>query len=200
MKCQKCSKPAMVHLTEVIKDSVGTKRAVEIHLCLGHAAEAGLVAPGTELLPPPSQMVLGNPFKKSDVPAGSEGADTGLPTALVPVSPTSGELAVVRRKEQAGDPGACPLCGMTWNDFKAAGLMGCAHDYQMFEGRLAALLKRAQEGAAEHVGKVPRKKKTKETDRQVASLRLRRELQKAIDAENYEQAARVRDQLRTLGN
>jgi protein arginine kinase activator len=50
------------------------------------------------------------------------------------------------------------------------------------------------------VGKVPRKKKTQETDRQVTTLRLRRELQKAIDAENYEAAARLRDQLKGLEN
>ena len=51
MKCQKCSKPAMIHLTEIITDSAGHKRAVEIHLCLGHAQEAGLVAQGPRLGP-----------------------------------------------------------------------------------------------------------------------------------------------------
>jgi len=192
MKCQKCSKPAVVHLTEVVSDSGGVKRAVEIHLCLGHAAEAGLMAPGTEMLAPP--LSFGKPSKKSD-PAKSESG-----SAIVPSSPASGGLTVVRSKESSGDPSACPVCGLTWTSFKTTGLMGCPHDYDLFDGKLAPLLKRAQEGATDHVGKVPRKKKTVETDRQVTSLRLRRELQKALDAENYEQAARLRDQLRTLEN
>jgi protein arginine kinase activator len=198
MKCQKCSKPAEVHLTEVVNDKGGAKRAVEIHLCLGHASEAGLVAPGTELLPPTPHMTF-IPHKKAD-PAKNAGAaaDTGLPTAIVPAAPSSGGLTVARSKEQ--DPTACPICGLTWTSFKSAGLMGCPHDYELFEGKLAPLLKRAQEGATDHVGKVPRKKKTQETERQVTSMRLRRELQKAIDAENYEQAARLRDQLKTLEN
>jgi protein arginine kinase activator len=199
MKCQKCSKPAVVHLTEVVNDAGGVKRAVEIHLCLGHAAEAGLIAPGAEFLTPPPQMSFGNPQKKSDKGSGA-GADTGLPTAIVPTSPSSGGLTVTRSKEQSSDPSSCPICGLTWTSFKSAGLMGCPHDYEVFEGKLVPLLKRAQEGSTDHVGKVPRKKKTQETDRQVTTMRLRRELQKAIDAENYEQAARLRDQLRTLEN
>ena len=199
MKCQKCSKSAVVHLTEVISDSNNTKRAVEIHLCLSHASEAGLVMPGAEVL---QQMLPGNPgSKKTDSTSSATSTDTGLPTggAIVPASPPTGGLTVVRDKSQLpNDPAMCPVCGLTWNHFKQTGLMGCAHDYQMYESKLLPLLKRAQEGAGEHVGKVPRKKQSQETDRQVTSLRLRRELQKAIDAENYEQAARLRDQLRTL--
>ena len=191
MKCQKCSKPALVHLTEVVSDSAGAKRAVEIHLCLGHAMEAGLVAPGSEMLP---QLASGS--KKPDAGKGQAGTDSDLPTAIVPSLPEPSGLAVVR--ESSGVV-TCPVCGLTWNDFKQSGLMGCPHDYEMFDSRLLPLLKRAQEGAGEHMGKVPTRKKTEETDRQVTQLRLRRELQKAIDAENYEQAARLRDQLRTLG-
>ena len=67
-----------------------------------------------------------------------------------------------------------------------------------FAGKLLSLLKRAQEGASEHVGKVPARKKTADADRQVTTLRLRRELQKAVDAENYEAAAQLRDKLRIL--
>ena len=92
----------------------------------------------------------------------------------------------------------CPVCGLTWGKFRQTGLMGCPHDYEFFEGKLSPLLKRAQEGAAEHVGKVPPGKKTAETERQAALLRLRRELQKAIDVENYEEAAKLRDRLRML--
>jgi protein arginine kinase activator len=196
MKCQKCSKPAVIHLTEIVSDSAGAKRAVEIHLCLGHAEEAGLVVPGSEVLP---QGLAGlGTSKKNDPMKPAAGADTGLPTAIVPATSSSGGLTVRREKGEAGDPAACPVCGMNWTTFKQQGLMGCSHDYELYEAKLLPLLKRAQEGASQHVGKVPHARKTEAGDRQMTTLRLRRELQKAIDAENYEQAASLRDELRKL--
>jgi protein arginine kinase activator len=189
MKCQKCSKSAVVHLTEIIHDSTGSKRAVEIHLCLNHAADAGLVAPGADILP---HLLANNPDAKSQ-PA----PDTGLPTAIVP-APASPPLALRSKEAAPADPAACPLCGLSWANFKTAGLMGCPHDYQLFEPKLLPLLKRAQEGATEHVGKIPARKKSPDTDRHSTSLRLRRELQKALDNENYEQAATLRDQLKKI--
>ncbi|MGN6368464.1 MAG: UvrB/UvrC motif-containing protein [Phycisphaerae bacterium] len=198
MKCQKCSKPAVIHLTEIVSDSAGAKRAVEIHLCLGHAEEMGLVVPGSEVLPLAGGLGTGG-AKKNDPVKPAAGADTGLPTAIVPApTSSSGHLAVRREKGEAGDPAACPICGMNWTTFKQSGLMGCSHDYELYETKLLPLLKRAQEGAIQHVGKVPHARKTEAGDRQMTTLRLRRELQKAIDAENYEQAASLRDQLRKL--
>jgi protein arginine kinase activator len=189
MKCQKCAKQAVVHLTEIVSPSqaaqigsgvaeLGGKHAVEIHLCLMHAVEAGLLTP------------VNNPSAPPQTPA-----EQASSSAIMPASSEPAELAVARTPV---DPLTCPICGSTWAQFKQGGLMGCAHDYEQFAGKLVPLLKRAQEGATEHVGKVPAGRKTQEADRQVATLRLRRELQKAIDAENYEQAARLRDQLKSL--
>ena len=195
MKCQKCSKPAVIHLTEIVTDPIGGKRAVEIHLCLGHAAEAGLIAPGSEILP---QGLAGGISKKVDSNKPASAADTGLPTAIVPAPPSPGGGLVVARDKGPGDPASCPVCGMSWTSFKQSGLMGCSHDYELYEAKLLPLLKRAQEGSTQHIGKVPQGKTSEANDRQVATLRLRRELQRAIDAENYEQAATLRDQLRKL--
>ena len=194
MKCQKCSKPAVIHLTEIVSDSAGAKRAVEIHLCLGHAEEAGLVIPGSEILP---QGLASGSSKKGDPMKPAAGAE--LPTAIVPAATSSsGGLTVRREKGEANDPVACPVCGMNWSTFKQSGLMGCSHDYELYEAKLLPLLKRAQEGASQHVGKVPHARKTEAGDRQMTTLRLRRELQQAIDAENYERAASLRDELRKL--
>src|SRR5579862_1871534 len=141
MKCQKCSKPAVIHLTEIVTDPVGAKRAVEIHLCLGHAAEAGLIAPGSEILP--QGLAGGLSSKKSDTTKPASAADTGLPTAIVPAPPSStGGLVVTREKSPASDPAECPICGLTWSNFKQAGLMGCPHDYEFYEAKLMPLLKR----------------------------------------------------------
>jgi protein arginine kinase activator len=192
MKCQKCPKQAVIHLTEIISDPMGAKRAVEIHLCLGHAAEAGIIAPGSEILPQVMSSKSLSPSSKKPEPE----LEAASPTAIVPAPGNTGGLVVSRSKE--GDPAACPMCGLTWSNFKQNGLMGCSHDYTMFETKLLPLLKRAHEGATDHAGKIPAARKTEETNRHVNSLRIRRELQKAIDAENYEQAARLRDELRQI--
>ena len=198
MKCQKCSKPAVIHLTEIVSDSAGAKRAVEIHLCLGHAEEAGLVVPGSEILP--QGLAGGMGSKKNDPAKPAAGADRGFPTGIfAAATSSSGCLSVRREKGDAGDPVACPVCGMNWQTFKQLGLMGCSHDYELYEAKLLPLLKRAQEGASQHVGKVPHAGKPAAGDRRMTTMRLERELRKAIDAENYEQAASLRDQLRKLG-
>ena len=193
MKCQKCAKPAVVHLTEVNADPSGGKRSVEVHLCLAHAVEAGLVAPGSEVLP---QMLTATPVI-SKKPHPSPAADSSEEsTAIIPQEPQEGGLVI--KRSSTPEVEECPICGLSWSQFKHAGLMGCPHDFERFEAKLSPLLKRAQEGATQHVGKVPAKYRTDAVDRQVASLRLRKELQKAIDAENYEQAAQLRDKLRQL--
>lgn len=90
----------------------------------------------------------------------------------------------------------CPACGFTQADFKKSGRLGCAECYQVFADGLAGLLKTMHK-ATRHIGKVP------------AALRLSRELQdrlkatekklaKAIDDENYEAAAQLRDELKAL--
>ena len=70
-------------------------------------------------------------------------------------------------------------------------------DYEVFEKHLAPLIEQAHEGAKQHVGKVPAT--AGETiQKQADLLRLRRELQDAVEKENYELAARVRDQIQIL--
>jgi protein arginine kinase activator len=96
-----------------------------------------------------------------------------------------------------GDDLACPKCGLTFKEFQVKGLLGCPHDYVAFAALLTPLIQRAHEGGTHHVGKVPPTAEAT-VKKQTGLLRLRRELQEAIDQENYERAARVRDQIRTL--
>jgi protein arginine kinase activator len=189
MKCQKCAKPAEVHLTEIVSgEAPGSKQAMETHLCLGHAIEAGLVIPSSDV-PPQVLAVQG--------PDAGKSSKKPQPSAIIPASAVNAGLAVVRGSNTP-DPVQCPICGMSWSQFKQAGLMGCPHDYELFSTRMIALVKRAQEGATEHLGKMPPRRSTIEAERQVTTLRLRRELQRAIDSEKYEEAAQLRDQLRNL--
>jgi protein arginine kinase activator len=93
---------------------------------------------------------------------------------------------------------SCEYCGMTWADFRQSGLLGCAHDYQLFERELAPLLQRAHEGATHHIGKVPVRKGGSGVPmkRRLDVTKLRKDLAKAVEAEDYEKAAKLRDQIR----
>jgi protein arginine kinase activator len=99
------------------------------------------------------------------------------------------------QKEQAL---TCEHCGVTWTEFRQNGLLGCANDYSVFERELTPLLKRAHEDQTHHVGKVPTRRGGTgvPVKRQVDLTKLRRELQKAVEAEDYERAAKLRDQIR----
>ena len=91
----------------------------------------------------------------------------------------------------------CPHCGMTFREFQMKGQLGCPHDYEAFHSVLLSLIERAHEGATQHVGKVPAS--ADDTIRkQTGLLKLRRELQDAIDQENSEEAAKVRDRISTM--
>ncbi len=95
---------------------------------------------------------------------------------------------------------ACEYCGITWSEFRQNGLLGCAHDYTLFERDLTPLLQRAHEGANHHIGKVPTRRGGSGVPmkRQVDLVKLRRELGKAIEAEDYERAAKLRDQIKQV--
>ena len=93
----------------------------------------------------------------------------------------------------------CEVCGMRFSEFRDGGLLGCPNDYDVFEESLAKLLERAQEGAVQHIGKVPYGADDVQK-RQTAILRLRSELKAAINSEDYERAASLRDQIKELEN
>ncbi len=92
----------------------------------------------------------------------------------------------------------CPQCGISWAEFRQSGLLGCEHDYALFDKDLTPLLQRAHEGATHHLGKVPTRRggSSVPMKRQVDLTRLRKELQRAVEAEDYERAAKLRDQIR----
>ena len=104
-------------------------------------------------------------------------------------------------KHKAGSSGAddraCPKCGLTFREFRLKGQLGCPNDYEAFRSLLIPLLERAHDGGSHHVGKVPRTADSA-IHRQTGLVRLRRELQEAIEQENYEEAARVRDQIQAM--
>jgi protein arginine kinase activator len=84
----------------------------------------------------------------------------------------------------------CPDCGLKFMQFRTAGRLGCPNDYEVFARGLLPLLLRTH-GATRHVGKTPGRRPGP-----TSRLRLRAQLRDAVAREDYESAARLRDQLR----
>jgi protein arginine kinase activator len=92
----------------------------------------------------------------------------------------------------------CPNCGLTYKDFKKVGRFGCGECYTTFRKFLTPLLKRIH-GSGMHCGKCPVKVTTgRPSKKKVDIQELRCRLQKAIEMEAYEEAAKIRDQIKEL--
>jgi protein arginine kinase activator len=88
----------------------------------------------------------------------------------------------------------CPACGIKYMEFRAEGRLGCPHDYTVFRAGLEPLLQRIHR-SGRHIGKAPRHRRYT-AERQLEMVELRQQLRAAVDAENYEEAARLRDLIR----
>ncbi len=167
MKCQQCDKPATFHITEL----TGGK-AHELHLCEDHAREY-LTQSGSE-----------------PVSATSMAAVLAQQVAQqMAVGQTAGELAEL-------DQQSCPVCGMTFYDFRSQGRLGCPHDYVCFAEQLGPLMLNIH-GDTEHVGKTP-KRCAAGSESRTQLIKLRREMKQAIEEERYERASELRDEIRRV--
>lgn len=98
----------------------------------------------------------------------------------------------------AGAELKCPRCGFSQADFKKSGRLGCPECYSTFAEGLAGLLKSMHKGTR-HVGKAPEAlRKTRETVDRLKTLQ--KKLNKAIETEDFETAATLRDEIKVLSN
>jgi protein arginine kinase activator len=94
-----------------------------------------------------------------------------------------------------GEEIKCPSCGFTQADFKKAGRLGCSECYVTFAEGLEGLLKTMHKGVR-HVGKVPQVlRQGRDLTEQLRQLQKR--LDKAVTAEDFEQAATLRDEIKS---
>ena len=156
MKCQSCSNPATVHLTDIVN---GHKK--EVHLCEACAEKQELIKNQDLNLTAILQTVIGQH-----------------------ISQLTDELARL----------TCPACGIKYMEFRAEGRLGCPHDYEVFRAGLEPLLQKIHR-AERHVGKKPRRQ-PRSAAWQAELVELRHQLRTAVEAEAYEEAARLRDLLR----
>ncbi len=108
------------------------------------------------------------------------------------------QLAVGQTAEELArlDQKACPVCGITFYEFRSQGRFGCPHDYECFIDELKPLLMSIH-GENEHVGKCPAHSAT-DSLRQTELIRLRREMKEAVSEEDYERASKLRDDIRQI--
>jgi protein arginine kinase activator len=170
MVCDNCGeREAAIHLTQIVNNSVTT-----LHLCEQCAAEKGV--------------------------------ETGASVAKFPLGDFLASLGKTTGGEQAEvAPGvACPFCGGTLQDFRETGRLGCAACYTTFEPHLRDLLRRLH-GSSRHAGEqytaaaaalAAAAPQAKAAGAVVGELR--EQLQRAVEAENFELAAVLRDKLKVL--
>lgn len=89
----------------------------------------------------------------------------------------------------------CPACQMPFADYRKSSRLGCPQCYEAFSSQLAVPIYGMQRGRTRHNGKIP----VRRPNRQDEIKTLKQSLRVAIDHQNYEEAARIRDQLHGYG-
>lgn len=88
----------------------------------------------------------------------------------------------------------CPYCGMTYLEFKKLGRFGCAEDYDVFKNGIEQLIEKIH-GTTQHHGKVP-SHISKTVHKEVEMRKLQQELEHLVKEEKFEEAAKVRDEIK----
>lgn len=128
-------------------------------------------------------------------------ADKGVETTVAaPKTPLAGLLQSVQQQLVASqaDQVRCAFCQSTYKDFRATGRLGCARCYGTFEASLRDLLRRVH-GSTRHAGRRYQPPAPEAMQRVSTVLELREQLRRAIELEQFEQAAKLRDALREVG-
>ncbi len=98
--------------------------------------------------------------------------------------------------ESATEKKVCPVCSMTFQEFRSSGRLGCPNDYVVFREELMPLLENIHEDTR-HCGKTPHRA-PRDTQTQTSLIQLRNDLKRAVATEDYELAAKVRDKIKEL--
>ena len=128
MKCQKCNKEATFHVSELI----GSEPR-ELHFCEEHAREY---------------------LDKLPIQGKAAG---NLASALAKGLPRRMSLDKAAEELHELDQQTCPICGISFFEFRNQGFLGCPHDYDFFNKQIDAFILNVH-GANEHTGKVPARK------------------------------------------
>ena len=123
--------------------------------------------------------------------AAENGFDLHSPLSMPDFLFGSGPGSPNQRPTAAADK-TCPVCGLRGKDFKKRSLLGCPACYESFADELKPYLSAMQKGAR-HTGKAPA---GEESNDEIASLQ--QALERAVSAQDFEEAAKLRDRIREL--
>lgn len=122
----------------------------------------------------------------------------GLADLLAGLSNLGGQV-----ESQASAGAKCPNCGLTYENFKKMGRLGCSECYKSFKLYLNPLLKKIH-GSIQHTGRSPVNKPQESPVKPVVKVKvsqvqeLKNQLQSAIQKEEFEKAAGLRDKIKEL--
>lgn len=171
MLCQNCGKKeATTYVKQIINGQVR-----EAHLCPDCAAKLGAS------FQTPLQSMFSDPFGHHTL--GGWAKDW-----LGGTQPFTQAIGAGRR---------CPTCGMTESEVMRTGRAGCADCYSCFEDLFLPYIRKLQ-GTTAHVGQAPAPAGDSAQPARSPVEDLKAKLQQAIAQENYEEAARLRDEIRRL--
>ena len=102
------------------------------------------------------------------------------------------------KKEEAYEGLVCSSCGLSYADFEHTGRLGCAQCYRDFSVQLKPMLQKIH-GRTQHAGRSPAAFEPDPQDELNAKLQeLKQKMDEAVASENFEDAARYRDEIRSL--
>jgi protein arginine kinase activator len=136
-------------------------------------------------------------FHLCETCAAEKGMEPGLGAGDFPLADFLAQMGGGQRGDPEGAPGLCGFCSLRLEDFKKTGRLGCPHCYVTFEPHLRGLLRRLH-GGTQHVGKIYLPPDPTAAERKERLAGLKRRLDRAVDQEDFERAALLRDQIRTL--
>ena len=174
MLCDNCKEnEATVHYQQIING-----KSSETHLCDKCASEKGMITFSFNKQPSVFGNLLSGFMEEEAAPYGEEGKEA---------------------------PKVACRCGWTNVDLKKTGFLGCPACYRTFKKILSPLLRKIH-GSSHHIGKIPSKVPVKEKiigreiiDSDMKRLReCKQQLQSCIQEEKYEEAAKLRDEIKKI--
>ena len=170
MLCQDCKKrQAEVHLTQIVNN-----QKVTLALCKECAEARGFHSPLDNV-----------PFPLAEILSGLAGTD----------------LQAAGKDKETGEELTCGKCGLTFSQFTRQGRFGCGECYAAFRTRLEPIMRKIH-GASLHRGRHPEVSVVEGAEAPTLPIkeeeRLETDLRKAVQNEDFERAAEIRDMLKDL--
>ena len=125
-------------------------------------------------------------------------APTDEPEVESPASSLAAKLEQLAGEDELNDLDnlVCPNCNISFAEFRSKVRLGCPQDYVVFAEELIPLLENIH-SAHQHTGKIPRRAPDG-SQRQYQLIKLRNDLRIAVEEEDYETAAALRDEIQSV--